>query len=199
MKKELIVHILLLKIDNSIESIIDLKALPKCRQLKIQKLSDYELNQSVSLGYLIKEHLHLNEDVDICYGASGKPELKNTNKHISFSHGGDYVVVAESTQPIGVDIEAIQSVDFTIARRYFSYEEQEEIRTCSDKELAFLTIWTQKESLLKVDGRGFTVDWSELNLLKKRWKTQTIIIPGHVLSCACTVPFSVELQYVKLK
>ena len=54
-------------------------------------------------------------------GCKGKPYLLNNNNfHFNLSHSGDFAVCAISNKTIGIDIEKVQDMDFSIAKGFFS-------------------------------------------------------------------------------
>ncbi len=80
----------------------------------------------------------------------------NYNPCFSLTHAGDYVAVALDDVPVGIDIEKIRPYKESLTKRYFGKEEQDMIGTAPDpeKDRMFTTIWTLKESFLKMTGRG---------------------------------------------
>ncbi len=82
----------------------------------------------------------------------GKPYLKDSNYHISFSHSHDFVAVIASPDPVGVDIQKLVPKISRITHKFISEKEFKMIR--SENELDYFHIlWGAKESLFKVYGR----------------------------------------------
>jgi len=82
----------------------------------------------------------------------GQPDL-----HFNLSHSGDVALAAFSGAPVGLDIECRgRSRDFAaIARRFFLPEEAEAVlRSGENREDVFLKIWTAKEAIVKLSGKG---------------------------------------------
>ena len=73
------------------------------------------------------------------------------------SHAGDYVVGVVSDCEVGCDIEKAVDAPLEIAERYFFAEEYEYIKSAADKDRAFFTLWTLKESYMKMTGRGMSL------------------------------------------
>jgi 4'-phosphopantetheinyl transferase len=85
-----------------------------------------------------------------CGGAHGRPRLPGTKLHASITHAADCVVVALTEDgPVGVDVEAIGSVE----RALFSYVVAPDELFALD-EHAFFVQWVRKESVLKATGEG---------------------------------------------
>lgn len=102
----------------------------------------------------------------------GKPFIiEYPDIHFNISHSKNLVICGIDKQPLGIDIEYIQSIDLDIAREIFSKEEyQQFIQIDSTKKLKkFYEIWTLKESYIKAIGKGlliplqsFTVQYNNL-------------------------------------
>jgi 4'-phosphopantetheinyl transferase len=131
----------------------------------------------------------------------GKPVLEGSESlHFNLAHSSELAVLAVGPSPVGIDIEQVRDVADArgLARRYFSSREVSTLDQVPDGELAraFLTYWTQKEAVVKADGRGlaiplqhFTVsgDATRPALLeldgdtRPRWSLSTIQLgPGYV-------------------
>ncbi len=89
----------------------------------------------------------------------GKPFIAGNNGvYFNVSHSGDWVAVAFGPGEVGIDIERIRQVNYRIAERYFSSEENTELNRLNeiDKLHYFFELWTLKESYLKLIGKGLT-------------------------------------------
>ncbi len=138
----------------------DLKTLDKFRVLEVKK-------EKLASLYFKRKYVgefSINED--------GKPVSKNLFFNISHSKG--VVVIAISKEhEIGVDIEVIKSKDEDLVKYVSSEEEYKFIKT----EFDFLSIWTNKESLVKCLGTGIKSDIKSIPALplngKKEFKGET--------------------------
>lgn len=99
------------------------------------------------------------------YNENGKPYLKELPYHISISHSGEYAICAISDNLVGVDIQRVKEYDENIINRFFLEKEKEFINAQKDKRDAFFTIWTQKEALSKLTGKGIGGGFSETNVI----------------------------------
>lgn len=103
----------------------------------------HQKRQCAAAGWLLKRALGGEQEH---YDPKGKPCLKNG--YLSISHSGDWVVVAISQSPVGIDIEEIRDVNSeAVGRRCFSgisFESRED----------FFEAWVKKESMLKKLGLG---------------------------------------------
>lgn len=113
------------------------------------------------LRKLLSRRLRIeNEAIRFEYNYYGKPFLANDgnsflgNIHFSVSHSGIWTVAAIDEFPIGVDIEKISPVDISLVRNYFSPEEYTDVMNAQDQPEYFYTLWTLKESYIKLLGKG---------------------------------------------
>ncbi|MCI9139109.1 MAG: 4'-phosphopantetheinyl transferase superfamily protein [Lachnospiraceae bacterium] len=100
----------------------------------------------------------------ITYNAYGKAYIKNLkNFFYNISHSGHWVVLAQGSSEIGVDIEKIAyHFDLEqIVNGYFSCEEKQCVLFPADEKMRakrFTQIWTLKESYMKYLGTGLFTD-----------------------------------------
>lgn len=97
----------------------------------------------------------------IAYLLSGKPYLKDDERHISISHTRGYAAVAISeTNPIGLDIEQRTDKVCRVQHKFLSPEERLFIPSGEGNVEPLLVIWTAKEAMFKlVDREG--IDFAE--------------------------------------
>lgn len=138
------------------------------RKQKIDRLNRQK-DKILSLGAEILLRKVLEENgiggYEITVSGCGKPYIKDCNVFFSLSHSGDMVMCAISQNEVGCDIQKIKEVDLRLAERFYSKEEYETVMRETDefkKQDMFLRIWTLKESLIKVAGRGVQIPFSEL-------------------------------------
>jgi 4'-phosphopantetheinyl transferase len=106
-----------------------------------------------------RDHQINTRDLQIAYTEKDKPYLKShPHIHFNISHSGDWVVIAFSDKPVGVDIEKIRNVNLGVAQRFFSEHEKKVLFSLGQKEQLryFFDLWTLKESFLKAIGTGLT-------------------------------------------
>ncbi len=97
----------------------------------------------------------------IAYLPSGKPYLKDDERHITISHTRGYAAVAISeTNPIGLDIEQRTDKVCRVQHKFLSPEEKSLLPSEKKNIEALLIIWTAKEAMFKlVDKEG--IDFAE--------------------------------------
>ena len=122
--------------------------------------------RSFGAGIIIEQILKengLSED-HLKYSENGKPVADNL--FFNVSHAGDYVVGVSSDCDVGCDIEKIIDAPIEIAEHYFNQSEIEYIKSESDKNKAFFTLWTLKESYMKMTGMGMSLPLDSFEIIK---------------------------------
>ncbi len=122
--------------------------------------------RSLGAGIIIEQILKengLSED-HLKYSENGKPVADNL--FFNVSHAGDYVVGVSSDCDVGCDIEKIIDAPIEIAEHYFNQSEIEYIKSESDKNKAFFTLWTLKESYMKMTGMGMSLPLDSFEIIK---------------------------------
>ena len=127
-------------------------------QLKILKININSKKINVSFNsenkyynaeyYLIKKGLYKYFNIDkfkIMYTKNGKPYLNN-GIYLSISHDNDIVVDALSNVPVGIDIQYY---------RKLNYNSLLEIKKLLNVQGSVITIFSIKESILKLNGDVF--------------------------------------------
>lgn len=94
--------------------------------------------------------------VRFTYGLHRKPFLEHANQSFSFnlSYTEDHVIIAlDPAMPVGIDIERVNTgFEFdSMAEICFS---DREIRYIGHSHEHFFTLWTRKEAILKLSGKG---------------------------------------------
>ncbi len=94
-------------------------------------------------------------------GPQGKPRVKQAELHFSLTHTGEHALVAVGSFELGLDAEEIRAsrVDAPLARRVMTAEEFETWTKASreDQVLAFFSLWSAKESVMKASGQGMSL------------------------------------------
>ena len=94
---------------------------------------------------------------DLSIDPYGKPFIKGGNYSFNLSHSKDILVCAFSYLPyIGVDLEVSRTISnpLSLSTRFFNKADVNALEFSSNKNDAFLKIWTQKEAYVKAIGRG---------------------------------------------
>lgn len=95
----------------------------------------------------------------------GKPYGETEDRHIylSISHSADYIICGLSEErDLGIDLEpADRKVHEGLKNRIFHPQEEEQIRS-----MDLIRVWTIKEALVKLYGRGLRTNLNDLLLRK---------------------------------
>lgn len=98
--------------------------------------------------------------VEIEKGVYGKPYIKGYQGfHYGLSHSGEWVACAVDTAPVGIDIQEIRPWKMTLAKRFYHEEEYNRLLALEEVDQdrqteEFYSMWTAKESAVKLSGRG---------------------------------------------
>lgn len=133
----------------------------------LKKASINDRKRSLAGDLLVKKYLSKiygikKEKIEIKKGEHGKPYVLNIPAHFNISHSGNYVVVAISDQPIGIDLEIIEDFSAILAKKVFNDDELKYIseigysKKKSVMQQRFYEIWTAKEAYLKYLGCGIS-------------------------------------------
>lgn len=97
-------------------------------------------------------------------GEHGKPYFSQ-REDICFniSHSGDYVAVMVGDSPLGVDIQTIRPVKDRMIEKLCNESEKNFVYGSNNKDRAFITLWTLKESYIKAIGTGMSFPMDEIN------------------------------------
>lgn len=107
----------------------------------------------------LREEFGVTELPQFGYGANGKPFITSHPAiHFNLSHCDEAAVCVVSRQPVGVDIESISRYDAELCFSTMSVREQNLIAQSPEPAVAFIRLWTMKESLLKLSGEGLRDD-----------------------------------------
>jgi len=106
-----------------------------------------------------------NRDISFSTNEFGKPFLKDfPGFHFNLSHSGRWVVCSVDKQPVGIDVEEIQTIDLDISKNYFSPDEHMDLMKMDDKMSYFFTLWTLKESYIKIVGKGLSLPLNSFSI-----------------------------------
>lgn len=143
--------------------------LVRARQYRLAADSNRSLLGAVLLRMAAARHLGIRPDAvavdrtcDRCGAQHGRPRLPGNGLQASVSHSGDIVAVAiTSAGPVGVDVEAVRSIDFAaVTERVCTPGERNQVQAAAD----FFTYWTRKEAVLKATGEGLHRPMTDLEV-----------------------------------
>ena len=95
----------------------------------------------------------------------GWPSVEKDGVYVSVSHSGPWAVCVTADAPVGVDVEVVRSAQEKFMRRVCSEQEMAYIRSGDDGDCQrFWEIWTAKEALFKLTGKGPLLALSRFSL-----------------------------------
>ena len=110
----------------------------------------------------------------------------NCQLYFTLSHCKQAIACVLSERPVGVDVESIGRYSESLARHVLSPEEFALVSSAPDPQIPFTRLWTQKEAVVKLTGRG--IDDDHPNLLFKynnvSLHTEEHLDKGYILSVA---------------
>jgi 4'-phosphopantetheinyl transferase len=167
---------------------------PERRKKTLRYRNENDRLRSAAAGLLLRAVLRVYQDDLLVYNEFGKPFLAQGGKCFSLSHGGNYTALAVADSDVGVDVEPLGCPDMKVARRVFTSDElswMEEV----EGDIRFYLLWTRKESIIKADGKGFSLPPQDFSVLTGcHWYSENMIFDGHVLACAAHEPFSIQCK-----
>lgn len=105
------------------------------------------------------EHLQ-----NVVRDAAGRPFL-GLRMDFNISHSGGYVVCALCTAArVGIDIEEMRPIDISDFKAQMTRGQWEEMMRSENRLEKFFTLWTQKEAVIKADGRGIALPLDEITI-----------------------------------
>ncbi len=125
----------------------------KVLKYKFQAGREQSLRAYMLLQRLIKEEYGITEPPVFRELENGKPVIiGHEDIHFNMSHCKYAVACAVSNEPVGIDVERIQEkVNDDLAKYVLSDDELKDITP-----LKFTRLWTMKEAVVKLTGRGIT-------------------------------------------
>lgn len=142
----------------------------------------------LSAFMLLQRALRLEFGIDdvppFVYGPNGKPSLDGyPDIHFNLSHCRVAAACVVSTSPVGIDVESIDRYDVELIPYTMNDDEHRLIVNSVYPDIAFVRLWTMKESLLKCTGQGISDDIKSILTATGGYRFHTTVHPRYV----CTV------------
>lgn len=132
------------------------------------------------LDYALKDYLNMTDYI-IVYNEFGKPSLKNNECYFNVSHSGPLSVCVVSDRQIGVDIEKIKYRE-KVVDKAFNEEERKILNESENKDTIFTTMWTIKESYVKMLGIGLSYGLKNVDSLSLRKRCHITNYQDYIIS-----------------
>lgn len=111
------------------------------------------------LADILKDGYKIEEMPTILRDEMGKPYFEDGKLHFNVSHSGEYLAIAISECPVGVDIQAPKNIREGMYKKVVQPEEAKLIGEEYQKD--FLRLWTLKESFVKAEGKGLRISMKD--------------------------------------
>ena len=169
-------------------------SLPPWRREQALRFKHLEGRRECALAYL-----ELCRGLQLEYGISGMPDFSYTKDHkpelaayphlhFSLSHCREAVGCFLSNAPCGLDIECLRPAKETLVRYCMNDEECSQIFSSPDPDAAFITLWTRKEAVFKLQGTGIRDNIKDILSPENTRDISIVTIPnlcrGYILSVA---------------
>jgi len=120
----------------------------KDEETEFQKFKGEKRQKEYLITRLLLQYL-LNEKTEITYQKSGRPQLKNSLKHISISHSAEFVVIFISNNLAGIDVENKHRNIDRVTKRFLHPEELAWIEKSDNRQISKMICWCAKEAIFK--------------------------------------------------
>lgn len=162
--------------------------------LRFRQERDRKLSLAAYL--LLKRGLRMEygilENPVLAVADSGKPFLEqHPGIHFSLSHSKTVALCAIDCQPVGADVEVIRRISPELVDYTMNDEEQAWIRASQDTDVAFLSLWTKKEAVLKLTGEGVSNNLKNVLADVGKYLVETVATHQYVFSVAKFNPVSI--------
>lgn len=117
------------------------------------------------LASILKRDYQMEFCPEILREKDGKPYLKDYPVYFNVSHSGEYLAIAVSESPVGVDIQKEKNIREGMYQKVVQKEERPLI--CTDRQKDFLRLWALKESFVKAEGRGLRIPMKDYYFTKE--------------------------------
>lgn len=149
-----------------------LKYLPKSRRNAVSRRKQPQARAESLFGELIVRReicKRFGKEAavsDFCIGEYGKPYFSGDESFgFSVSHSWGTVLAAVSDGNVGADIERCDRCSDRLIQKCCTPEEREYLEAVPDKSREFMRLWTRKEALSKLDGRGIAMGFGSVCVL----------------------------------
>lgn len=132
----------------------------------IQKWNQEDAPWWCILANILKQFHKIENCPEILTDDMGKPYLSGNPVYFNVSHSGDYLALAVSKHPVGIDLQKVRPVKEGMYRKVVQPEEESLIREAGNQD--FIRLWTLKESFVKAEGKGLRIPMKSYYFIKEK-------------------------------
>ncbi|MCH5175825.1 MAG: 4'-phosphopantetheinyl transferase superfamily protein [Prevotellaceae bacterium] len=189
-----------------------LALLPQWRREQALRFKHEQGRKECTFSYLLlcqllKEEYAIEEQPEFIYGEHGKPSLcfpahshapvsffhttpSPSSIHFNLSHCRKAVACVVADSEVGIDVECFGRYKEPLARHICNDEELARIAAASSPDTEFTRLWTQKEAVVKLTGRGIDDDLKNLFIKYNNVSltTEVFLKKGYAISVASEQP-----------
>lgn len=113
------------------------------------------------LAEILKRDYQMENCPEIIRDEFGKPYFKeDCGLRFNVSHSGEYLAIAVSESPVGVDLQKMKEIREGMYRKVVMPKERMLI-TEKERQKDFIRLWTLKESFTKAEGKGLRISMKD--------------------------------------
>lgn len=133
-------------------------------QQRVSRYKKWENVQASIIGRVLLDNLIKTFDLNLSieklvYNSNQKPHFENSNIFFNISHTEDIVVcVITDINEVGIDIEKFQNININNFKIFLTRNEWETLNNSQNPMDRLISLWTQKESVIKATGSGLSLD-----------------------------------------
>lgn len=124
------------------------------QKIYVDSKPEFKRRQSLAVRALLAEILRFEILSELSFDNDGRPLKLFDTDYFSLSHSGEYVAVAVSKHPIGMDIQCHKEVNKKLIERVFDTNEAEYVK--KNGQAGFFELWTLKEAFIKCFYKSFS-------------------------------------------
>ena len=118
------------------------------------------------LADILKKDYEMEACPEILRDDMGKPYLEASPLHFNVSHSGEYVGIAVSEYPVGIDIQEKKEIKEGMYCKVV--QPKEHVLIGEEGQRDFLRLWTLKESFVKAEGKGLRISMKDYYFEKEK-------------------------------
>ena len=107
------------------------------------------------LADILKKDYKIENCPEILRDEMGKPYFDGNPLHFNVSHSGEYLAIAISKHPVGIDIQEPKLIKDGMFRKVV--QQEEDCLIGKNRQKDFLRLWALKESFVKAEGKGLRI------------------------------------------